>query len=191
MNRRKAITRILLIGGGSIATYSAYKWWDWNKGADTGYLEHNKNLIVALVETIIPATDSPGAKQAGVQDYIITMVKDCTDIKSQNKFIDGLKDLQQYCSSSYGKIFEQCSLLQQQQTLKHFEQRGKSSSGITGKIEKKFFGESFFTTLKRYTAEGYCTSEAGATKGLSYKPIPGKFIGCMPLQPGQKSWATH
>lgn len=191
MNRRRAIARILLIGGGSLAAYSGYKWWDWNKGPDMGYLEQNKDLIAALAETIIPATDSPGAREAGVQEYIIIMVKDCTEKKSQNKFIDGLKELQHFCSSSFSKTFQQCSLQEQHQTLKHFEQRGKSSSGIFGKIEKRFFGESFFSTLKGYTTEGYCTSEAGATKGLSYLYIPGKFIGCMPLQPGQKSWATH
>jgi|ERR1022692_391895 hypothetical protein len=191
MNRRKAIGRILLIGGGSIAAYSGYKWWDWNKGSDIGYLEHSKDLLAALVETIIPASDSPGAKEAAVHDYIITMVKDCTERKSQNKFIDGLKELQHYCSSSFSKTFQQCSLQEQQQTLKHFEQRGKSPSGIVGKVEKRFFGKSFFATLKSYTAEGYCTSEAGATKGLSYLYIPGKYIGCMPLKPGQKSWATH
>ena len=191
MKRRKAIARILLIGGGSIAAYSGYKLYDWNKRPDIEYLEQHKKLIVALAETIIPATDSPGAKEAGVDAYIITMLKDCTDRKSQNKFIDGLKELEHYCSSSFNKHYEQCSPQQQQQTLKHFEERGKSYNGIIGKVENRFFGKSFFATLKNYTAEGYCTSEAGATKGLSYLFIPGKFIGCMPLQQGQKSWATH
>ncbi len=191
MKRRNAIGRILLIGGGSIAAYSGYKWWDWNKGPDLAYLEHNKDLIAALAESIIPATDSPGAKEAGVHEYIIVMVKDCTEKKAQNKFIDGLKELQRYCSFSFSKTFQQCSLQQQQQTLKHFEERGKSNNGIIGKVESRFFGQSFFATLKKYTAEGYCTSEAGATKGLSYLYIPGKYIGCTPLQRGQRSWATH
>jgi hypothetical protein len=191
MNRRKAMARILLIAGGSMAAYSGYKWWDWNKRPDIVYLEQNKDLIAALAETIIPATDSPGAKEAGVQEYIIMMVKDCTEKKSQNKFIDGLKELEHYCSSSFSKTFQQCSTQQQQQTLNHFEERGKSYNGIIGKVENRFFGKSFFATLKSYAVEGYCTSEAGATKGLAYLYIPGKFIGCMPLQPGQKSWATH
>jgi hypothetical protein len=191
MNRRKAIGRILLIGGGSIAAYSGYKLWDWNKSPDIEYLENRKELIAALAESIIPETDSPGAKEAGVHEFIITMVKDCTEIKSQNKFIDGLKELEKYCSSSFSKTYQQCSPQQQQQTLKHFDERGKSYNGVIGKVENKFFGKSFFDTLKSYTVEGYCTSEAGATKGVSYVFIPGKFIGCMPLQPGQKSWATH
>jgi hypothetical protein len=192
MKRRKAIGRILLISSGAIAGYSGYKLWDWNKSPDIDYLDKHKNLIAALADAIIPATaDSPGAKEAAAGEFIIIMVKDCTERKSQNKFIDGLKELERFCHSSFGKPFEECSLDQKHQTLTHFEERGKSYGGIMGKIENKFFGKSFFVTLKTLAAEGYCTSEAGATKGLVYIFIPGKFNGCMPLQPGQRSWATH
>jgi hypothetical protein len=192
MKRRNAIGRILLISGGTLAGYSGYKWWDWNKTPDFKYLESHKNLLASLAETIVPSTnDSPGAKEAGVDEYIVVMLKDCTERKSQNKFIDGLKELERYCHSSFSKPFEECSPDQKNQTLTHFEERGKSYGGIMGKIENKFFGRSFFATLKNLTATGYCTSELGATKGLSYQLIPGKFIGCMPLEKNQRSWATH
>src|ERR1700729_2435688 len=108
MRRRKAIARILLIGTGAIATYSGYKLYDWNKGPDIGYLEKHKNLIAALAETIIPTTTLPGAKEAGVDEFIIIMVKDCVERKAQNKFIDGLKELERYCSSSFDRPYEHC-----------------------------------------------------------------------------------
>jgi len=71
-----------------------------------------------------------------------------------------------------------------------FEERGKNFKGILGKAQNRFLGKSFFTTLKEYTVEGYCTSEMGATRGLAYIHIPGKYLGCIPMQPGQKVWAT-
>jgi hypothetical protein len=40
------------------------------------------------------------------------------------------------------------------------------------------------------TCLGYYTSEIGATKALKYVHIPGKYEACIPLQPGQKAWAT-
>jgi hypothetical protein len=180
----------MLITGGAVTGYAGYKLYDWNKTPDIAYLEQKRNLIGALADHIIPATDSPGARESGAPDFIISMVKDCTERKTQNKFIDGLKMLESYCRSSFGRPFPQCDQEQQAQTLRHFEERGKPYNGIVGKVEDKFFGKSFFSTLKNYTAMGYCTSELGATKGLSYLFIPGKFVGCMPLQPGQKSWAT-
>ena len=191
MKRRQAISRILLISGGAIAGYSGYKWWDWNKGPDFIYLDANKTLIASLANTIIPKTDIPGAQDARVSEFIILMVKDCTEIKSQNKFIDGLKELQRFCHSNFSHDFSECNQDEKNKTLIHFEERGKSYGGIMGKVENKFFGRSFFATLKNLTAEGYCSSEIGANQGLAYSFIPGKFIGCMPLQPVQKSWATH
>ena len=190
MDRRKAIGRIILIGGGGLATYAGYKFWDWNKNPDIAFLDQHKNLITALAETIIPTTDSPGAKEAAVADFIIIMLKDCTEKISQNRFIDGLKQLKSYTYSSFNKTYEQCMDQEKEQVLRHFEGMGKPSKGIVGKVEGKFFGKSFFETLKILTVMGYCTSEAGATKGLAYLHIPGKFVGCMPMQPGQHAWAT-
>ena len=71
------------------------------------------------------------------------------------------------------------------------EEKGKPFPGIVGKVEKRLAGESFFTVLKKYTVLGYCTSEAGVTKALAYDYIPGKYVGDMPLAPGQKAWATQ
>jgi hypothetical protein len=190
MKRRKAIGRILLAGGGTVAAYSGYKWYDLKRTPDLTYLDQSRDLIADLAETIIPATDTPGAKEARVHDYIILMIKDCTDIKSQNKFIGGLKDLEHYCASVYERSFAKCTENEKQQVLKHFEEKGRNYKGIIGKAQNRFLGKSFFNTLKEYTASGYCSSEIGATKGLAYVHIPGKFLGCIPMQPGQKSWAT-
>jgi hypothetical protein len=190
MKRRKAIGRILMVGGGGVAAYSGYKWYDLKKSPDLAYLEQHKNLIADLAEAIIPATDTPGAKDAGVHDFIIVLIRDCTDIKSQNKFINGLNDLEHYCTSSFNKHFGQCTDGEKLQVLKYFEEKGKVYRGIIGKAQNRFLGKSFFTTLKEYTVEGYCSSEIGATKGLLYKRIPGKYNGCIPLEAGQKSWAT-
>ena len=190
MKRRKAIGRILLAGGGTVAAYSGYKWYDLKKTPDLTYLEERRKLIEHLAKKIIPATETPGVKEAHVQDYIILMIKDCTDIKSQNKFIGGLKDLEHYCASVYERPFGKCTENEKQQVLKYIEKKGRNFRGIIGKAQNRFLGKSFFNTLKEYTAGGYCSSEIGATKGLAYVHIPGKFLGCIPMQPGQKSWAT-
>ena len=47
----------------------------------------------------------------------------------------------------------------------------------------------FFNRMKELTVTGYFTSEIGATEALAYLPIPGRFDGDVPLEPGQKAWA--
>jgi hypothetical protein len=191
MNRRKAIGQIALTGIGGGLLLAGYKWYDWTRTPDITYIEQHKELITALAATIIPTTDTPGAREAGVGDFIVTMIRDCTDRMSANKFIDGLKDLGHYCQSHFDKPYEQCSESDQQAILHYFEEKGTPYKGIVGKAQDAYLGRSFFATLKKYTVEGYCSSEIGATKGLSYLYIPGSFHGCIPLQPGQKAWATR
>jgi hypothetical protein len=190
MNRRKAISRILLAGIGGTIAFGGYKWHEWYKTPDMTWLDANRPLLAALADTIIPPTDSPGARAAGTPDFMITLLKDCTDRRTLNKFIDGLKDLEAYCRSTYRHSFTDCADTDRIATLTRFEQKDRPLSGIWGKAENRFLGKPFFTTLKEYTVVAYCTSEQGATHGLAYVAVPVNYHGCIPLQPGQPAWAT-
>lgn len=191
MNRRKAITRIIYTGIGGAFLFGGCKWWDWHKTPDLAWLQNHQDLVAALAETIIPTTDTPGARQTGIADYIFVMIRDATDRMSANKFIDGLKDLDHYCRSHFDQPYPQCPADTQHTVLRHFADKAKPFNDLAGKIEIAYLGAPFFYTLKRLTAQGYCTSEAGATQGLAYLYIPGHYQGCIPLQPGQKAWATR
>jgi hypothetical protein len=191
MDRRKAIGRIFLttIGGGLL--FSGYKWYDWNKGPDYAYADQHHEMITAMADTILPSTpDSPGAREAGVTPVILHLVKECMDKRSANLFIDGLKDADHHCQDRFGRPFHECTEKDRQSTLAWFEKRDKPYPGIVGKIQHKYLGTPFFVSLKNCTIIAYCTSEQGATKGLSYVLIPGSYRGCIPKLPGQRSWAT-
>jgi hypothetical protein len=190
MNRRKAIGRIILAGIGGALAFGGYKWYEGEQTPDLPWLDNQKDLLAALADTIIPPTDTPGAKAAGVQDFMITLLKDCTDRRSLNKFIDGLKDLQSHCRSKYNSSFTQLPEPDRIATLTLFEQKDPPISGIWGKAETRYLGKPFFSTLKEYTATAFCTSELGASHALAYVAVPADYHGCLPLQPGQPAWAT-
>jgi hypothetical protein len=191
MKRRQAILRITLSGAGLAAAFGGYKWYGMTKSPDITYLEHHRELLAALAETIIPATDTPGAGEAGVADFIVMMIRECADRKTQNRFLDGLKELEDHCWNKYGHGYAKCTTDEQHEVMSLFEKKGKNWGGLAGKAQDRFLGKSFFNILKDYTVEGYCTSELGATKGLAYVNVPGSFHGCIPLSPGQKVWATN
>jgi len=190
VNRRKALRNFLLISGGAVFTVSTYKTYNWFKTPDLDFLFSQKPIIEALAETIIPKTDTPGAKEAGVGEIIVMLLKDCTSRPAQNKFIDGLKELISFCSSEYHKSYLDCTSKEQTAVLRHFQEKGRRFRGILGKVQNNFLGNSFYSTLAEYTTFGYCTSELGATQGLSYVLIPGRYNGCIPLEPKQRTWAT-
>jgi hypothetical protein len=192
MNRRKAIIGGVLAVAGVAAAGGGYGGYRLFKSPDLGYLGGQRVVLAALAETIIPSTGgSPGAREAGVADFIVRMVWDCAERKEQNRFIDGLKGLQERCMDRYGRVFERCEEGQREEVLSRFEASGRPMRGIAGKIQARLQGRSFFAILKDYTVEGYCTSQPGATRGLAYLYIPGNYKGCIPLQAGQRAWATE
>lgn len=187
MNRRKAIGGILAITGISIASFKGINFFYGT--ADRGKLKAYKNLIAALVDVIIPATDTPSAKEANVQDYIINFMEFCSSNKEFNNFFNGLNDLQETALSEYDATFENCTIAQKTTMLDNLD-TGNSNS-LLAKIDTKIRGRSFFKILKTLTVEGYCTSEIGATQMLAYDPVPGNYKAITQLQPNQKSWATR
>ena len=190
MNRRKAIRNLLLGTGVATVAVSGYKWYAITKRPHLAELDQYKALISEIAETIIPETDTPGAKNAHVGEFIYKMIIDCADVKSQNRFLYGLKDLESHCHSKFGHSFIHCTVSQREETLRYIEQSDKPYAGVIGKIQRKLFGTSFFEMFKNYTVMGYCTSMEGATKGLAYDLVPGTYEACIPIKPGQRSWAT-
>jgi hypothetical protein len=190
MNRRLAIKRLSLITGGIVISLGGMRLYDLFKAPRLEVLDTYRGLLGDLADTILPATDSPGAREVGAGDFVIRMVKEGTNRKSQNHFIDGLRSLAEYTEEKYKRPFGACSLVERMAILTHFEQSGKPYKGWLGKAEHQLEGDSFFVTLKNYTVLGYCTSKRGATEALRYDFIPGKYIGIVSLEPGQKAWAT-
>jgi len=190
MNRRKAIVRILLFGTAGAAIAGGVGYRHFYKTPDLSELDQQLPLLTELAEVIIPETDTPGAKKAGVGNFIITMIKDCSSLKVQNRFLYGLSDVEAYATRRYGKSFVNCDKAAKSAIVAHFEKRDSPYPGLMGKVSKKLLGDSFFMTLKKYTIIGFCTSMQGATQAMAYDYVPGRYQGCIPLQPEQKCWAT-
>lgn len=189
MNRRKAI-KLILLGSASVTSLISYKWLDRIRSTDITYLFDKQNLIAELAETIIPETDTPGAISAGVQDFIIRMLTDCTDPRSLNNFIIGIQELEEYSFLTYKRSFTFCSAGQKEAILKEFETRASPYKGILGKVENRILGRPFFTLLRNYTVMGFCNSQPGATRALNYEGTPGRYENVVPIDPQQRSWAT-
>lgn len=190
MNRRKFLLSLSLLGGGAMASYLGYQYVKSHSTPDLANLAQQKDLIAELCETIIPKTDTPGAKDALVHEYLIHLISNSGDIKLQNNFIEGLNDVTSFCISEYQRTFIELEKNEKYQVLLHFQKETEHLNGTLGKIKNKFLGKYFFSILKEYTCIGYCTSMVGATQGLAYEAIPSRYMACQTLIPGQKSWAT-
>lgn len=190
MDRRTSIKSILAASFFVTSFYSGCKWIG-NNQEQIESLHLYKDLIAELAETIIPATDSPGAKDAKVEEFIIEMIVEHESKKTKKRFLKGLRNLQEYSKNNYNSNFQSCSFTDKVNILGYYEKKGISDFKILAKIENRIFGDSFFHTLKNLTVRGFCTSKIGATEALAYDYVPISYDACVPLKEGQKSWATN
>jgi len=190
VNRRTYLKNILIFGAFGTASFSVFKWVKLNQPVNPEQLLGKRELIAELVELILPTTDTPGAKAAGVHDYVISVMLNCRSAKQQEKFFNGLEDVEAYTLHNYDKSFIKCTPAEKKATLQYAMDHGEYSSSILNKINNKFLGQPFFAALKELTIQGYCISRIGATQALAYDYVPGKFSACVPIEKNQKSWAT-
>jgi len=126
----------------------------------------------ALVDVILPATDSPAASAADTHYFIDLALPACASAQAQKTFRSGLDSLGT-------KRFE---------SLTSGEQIAILTVRATTDMPLQY-DQSFFKILKDYTLTGYFLSEVGATKALAYERVPGGFQGDLPLAANQKAWA--
>lgn len=129
-------------------------------------------ILLAVVETIIPKTDTPGAGELGVDKFVQKMVTDCYDKKTQAGLSDGILNLDKQSTQNFGKSFSDASGAQKLELLKDVEKSTDASS-------KAFFG-----LVKNLTIQGYMYSEYVMTNITHYEMIPARYHGCVPIKKG-------
>jgi len=133
---------------------------------------HQNETVIILSELIIPATDTPGAKAAKVNEFIDLMLS-TEDAAAKQEFLRGLAWMDTKSHELYGVNFKDAAPQQQTALLVTL------SSGKNTTLEDQL-GVEFFNTIKSYTINGYYTSEIGLIKELGYKGnnYLDEFPGC-------------
>ena len=190
MKRRQALINIFYIVVSTCLATITLRWFFYRKTPAITSLNTYKALIADLAEVIIPATNTPGAKDVKVEDFIIKFILNCEDKKEQDTFLRGLNEVDEFTFEKYKSSFMDCKTDEKIAIVKHFERKEMNFSKIINKIRIKLFGRPFYCQLKELTVIGYCTSEIGATVGLAYDYVPVTYDPCTPLLKSQRSWAT-
>ena len=90
MERRNALKSMAMLIGGAVALPEWANAWSTNSITAKNWLRPNlASVLSEAVETIIPKTSTPGAKDLGLDTFVQKMVADCYDKKSQETFSKG------------------------------------------------------------------------------------------------------
>jgi hypothetical protein len=191
MNRRKTLKGLALLAAGNLLTpplladflrISASLQKGGNRWKPRFVTPQQALLLEELVEVILPATDTPGAREALVHVFIDLYVKDCYPKAQQEIFLKGLDTLDAVSQGESGRPFLKLSKEERLAFLKRLEKESWE--------KKEAEGQSFIKMLKKLTLLGFFSSQPGATKAAEYVESPGPFQGCIEVKTGQKVQAV-
>ena len=181
MNRREALSAVTFLFGGTIIGAEAFLSGCTNKAEATSGLLTDDDILLLneIAETILPSTQgSPGAKEANVGEFMKTIISDCYSEKEKKIFIDGLIKFKH----DFGEEFAASGEEKKRDFLLSLESEVKEYTASNS------VDTHYYSMIKQLTVWGFLSSETGATKALRHVAIPGRYEGCIPLQPGEKAW---
>jgi len=133
-------------------------------------------LLSAVADRVIPTTDTPGAIEADVPAYIAAVFASHFTMEQQNEFADGLNMFDKMAVAEGANSFAQASAETQDKILTGLDNGGGDMPA-----------HAIWRSVREMTIFGYYTSQM-ATQELSFEEIPGRYIGCTPLEEVGRAW---
>ena len=224
IHRREAIRRVGLIlggvsfvGGTALLTACERGRPATNNQPIGEFTPEDIAFLDEVADTMLPETETPGAKAARTGAFMALMVTDTYEPKDQQVFREGMRKLDEASQKANGTGFmaatpqQRLALLEQldrgQKTYtdardaarreqrptaeEHLpDQRQEAAPGTPTTITADAPAH-YFRMMKELTLLGYFTSEIGYTQAQRYVESPGRFDPCVPYTPGEKAWAPH
>ncbi len=193
ITRRDALKQVALLLGGAIsaptlagALDAATRRRPWTApGWAPRTLSTDQMELVALIaDHIIPATDTPGARAAGVQGFVDTLLTDHYPAEERDRFLAGLASCDTQATAAHGKGFVACTPEQQVALLSAMDEAAYPETHDAAPAPDVWF----FRRVKELTLVGYYTSQIGATQELHTTPF-GVYRGDIPYSSVGKAWA--
>jgi gluconate 2-dehydrogenase subunit 3-like protein len=181
--QRREILRILAVTAG-VAQFPGFSKWSFACGHARSLLQIRPAtytplffstaeyaLVERLTEIIIPSDERPGAREAGVSEFIDLMASRDADL--QNRLRNGLAWLDAHSKALHNEPFIQLAAEKQTALLEPLAYKAKA-------VASEKTGREFFDTIREYTVMGFYTSEIG----LQELDFPGfKFYAESPACP--------
>jgi len=133
-------------------------------------------ILSAAAQVIVPATDTPGAKEAGVPEFVGALFSGWMTDDEAAAFRKGLAGLDDSARQQYQRGFAACTPEQGAEVLQVLR-AASPYGGRTFSLADRILDPKapFYLRLRDLVVLGYFTSEAGSNQELRYMPVPGKF----------------
>jgi glucoside 3-dehydrogenase (cytochrome c) hitch-hiker subunit len=120
ITRREALARTAILLGGTLAAstiagaQSSRAWLTPSSSwAGKTLSAEQLELVATMAEHIIPRTDTPGARDAGVERFVDTILTDYYAAPERQRFVSGLADIDARAQKAHGAPFLKTTAAQQ------------------------------------------------------------------------------
>lgn len=191
MNRREWLKSMSLLAVGAVAAPSLLAVFDAHAAAQNSnaatpfFSKAQSDLISAVVDIVIPRTDTPGALDAGVPRFIDQMFKDVYTKEEQQRYTRSLASFEE----KSGKAFLQLDAAQRKALITRLHEEALAK----GTGLEPTSAPAFVLTTKKLAMLGFFMSQPGCTQVLQYVAVPGAYHADIPLsQAGNgRAWAVE
>ena len=146
--------------------------------------------VEALADAIIPKTDTPGAKELGVPQFLDSFIGEVMTISDRVAYMKELDGFIALCEKSQGKPLYACDAAQKKAFLDEQNAQNKMKyPGIWGADMVKADMRNFFGKFKDTLVWVFFTTKEAGEQMLAYDPVPGGYDACFTITPETKSWS--
>lgn len=132
--------------------------------------------VVAVAEVIIPATETPGATDAAVVDFVDVILAEWLDAADRDRVLEGIDDVDGRARALESVPFDECSAEGQVRLIAELDaEAARLRRALDDGTPAHYFHD-----LKRFVLAGYFTSEVGM-RSLGYRIVPGGWESCVLL----------
>ena len=191
MDRRELIKQIAILTGAAVAGSEFFLsgCTGTDKSAAGFFSEADIIFFDEVAETIIPKTNTPGAKDAEVGKFMASYSMDCYEKYQLDILKEGIKKLDSASLKKNKMLFMDATDEERKTLLIEVDGEAKRYNEERERAKKKEPPPHYFTLMKQLVLLGFFTSKPGATQVLRYEPVPGKYHGCIDYKKGETSWA--
>jgi len=130
-----------------------------------------EDLLALIAETIIPETDTPGARTVGAHHFTLVMVDDCLPKDQQLEYLKGMRSFSAALKKITGDNFEEVSAQRREEMVLALEEKIET---VSPEIRL------FWQKTRGYVLQGYTSSQYFLTEVKPYQLIPGpNYRGCV------------
>jgi hypothetical protein len=172
MKRRSAVKNVAMVLAG-LGTMPAWvSCWKPDSSSEMVTLSAtDESLLAEIMETIIPETNTPGAKSLQVHQFALRMIHDCYDDEALATLKNGLVQTEKIAQKAFDKSFVACEAKEREKVLVSMSQSADPETLKSLEL------------IKGLTIRGYLNSEYVMVNVLGYSMIPGIYNGCEPVEP--------